>query len=251
MWLLAKNPARDTHKCVYKYKTMNSFSLVSASPECGGKCRACEAIGARVRTQVRIISRICSHLPLPTAGAATFPDKRGRLTLLIHLTKQASNTIKTMISFFLSVSFPRTRWQANCVFRSIATRKHNETLCLWLGKCRALRGDRGMLAYTGQNHFTCLLTLAPSDGYRRHLPRQAGTAFYVSHFVIFRFCSYLLFIFTCLLTHFYSVALLLEKRFACFPSSGEGLKLAFFPLFPDKRGRLFCVSHFNIFWFHS
>ena len=45
--------------------------------------------------------------------------------------------IKTIISFFPSVSFPRTRWQANCVFRSTATRKRNETLCLWLGKRRA------------------------------------------------------------------------------------------------------------------
>ena len=31
------------------------------------------------------------------------------------------------------------------------------------------------------------------------------------------------------LTHFYSVAPLLEKRFACFPSSGDGLRFAFFP----------------------
>ena len=38
-----------------------------------------------------------------------------------------------MISFFLNVSFPRNRWQANCVFRSIATRKRNETLRLWPG----------------------------------------------------------------------------------------------------------------------
>ena len=37
------------------------------------------------------------------------------------------------IFFFLSVSFPRTRRQANCVFRSIATRKRNETLRLWPG----------------------------------------------------------------------------------------------------------------------
>ena len=30
------------------------------------------------------------------------------------------------------------------------------------------------------------------------------------------------------LTHFYSVALLLEKWFACFPTSGDGLRLAFY-----------------------
>ncbi len=28
----------------------------------------------------------------------------------------------------------------------------------------SLRGDRGKSAYIGQNHFTCLLTLTPSDG---------------------------------------------------------------------------------------
>ena len=54
MWLLAKNPARDTHKCVYKYKTRLFSSLVSASPEHGGKCRACEAKGASLSTQVKI-----------------------------------------------------------------------------------------------------------------------------------------------------------------------------------------------------
>ena len=59
--------------------------------------------------------------------------------------------------FFLIISFPRIRREANCVFRSIATRKHNETLCLWLGKCRALRGDRGKCAYTGQNINTHIL----------------------------------------------------------------------------------------------
>ena len=62
--------------------------------------------------------------------------------------------IKIMNPFFLSVSFPRTRREVP-----------------------SLRGDRGMLAYTGQNYFgvlpiliisilMCLLTLAPSDGLR-------------------------------------------------------------------------------------
>ena len=55
-----------------------------------------------------------------------------------------------MNSFFLSVSFPRIRWQANCVFRSVATQKHNETLRLWPGSA-GLRGERGKGAYTGKN----------------------------------------------------------------------------------------------------
>ena len=41
--------------------------------------------------------------------------------------------IKNYNSFFLSVSLPRNRWQANCVFRSVETRKCNETLRLWPG----------------------------------------------------------------------------------------------------------------------
>ena len=40
------------------------------------------------------------------------------------------------------------------------------------------------------------------------------------------------------LTHFYSVALLLEKWFACLPTSGDSLRLAYFRLFSDKRGKL-------------
>ena len=43
----------------------------------------------------------------------------------------------------------------------------------------SLRGDRGMLVYTGQNRFfSVLLTLAPSEGF-----------FYVRYFHIFRFHS--------------------------------------------------------------
>ena len=37
------------------------------------------------------------------------------------------------------------------------------------------------------------------------------------------------------LTHFYSVALLLEKWFACFPTSGDGLSVFILPLFPIMR----------------
>ena len=34
---------------------------MSASPELGGKCRACEAIGASWRTQVKIIFECLTH----------------------------------------------------------------------------------------------------------------------------------------------------------------------------------------------
>ena len=77
----------------------------------------------------------------PSGGfAATFPDKRGRLTVCI-LSFYGNNQVllfKNMNSFFLNVSFPRTRREVP-----------------------SLRGDRGKLAYTGQNHFPFLLTLAP------------------------------------------------------------------------------------------
>ena len=69
---------------------------MSASPEHGGKCRACEAIGACLRTQLRILFVGFAHtyffilmflLTLaPSDGfAATFPDKRGRLTICMPL----------------------------------------------------------------------------------------------------------------------------------------------------------------------
>ena len=64
------------------------------------------------------------------------------------------------------------------------------------GKCRALRGDRGKLAYTGQNR--CFFGFAHT-----------------------------IFILSFLLT------------LAPFVSSAD--------TFPDKRGQLFCMSHFDIF----
>ncbi len=57
---------------------------MSASPERGGKCRACEAIGASLRTQVRIIlSCLLTLTPFVNLTVDTFPDKRGRLTFPI------------------------------------------------------------------------------------------------------------------------------------------------------------------------
>ena len=55
--------------------------------------------------------------------------------------------------------------------------------------------------------FIFLLQLAPSDGLRLHtfLSLKAKR-----------------------ITHFYSVALLLEKWFACFPTSGDGFRFAFY-----------------------
>ena len=67
---------------------------MSASPEYGGKCRACEAIGASVRTQVKIIFECFTHTisilsfiltlaPSVNLTVDTFPDTQGRLTFSI------------------------------------------------------------------------------------------------------------------------------------------------------------------------
>ena len=60
------------------------------SPERGGKCRACETIGARMCTQVRIVLSIflifisiltflLTLAPFGNLSVDTFPDKRGQL----------------------------------------------------------------------------------------------------------------------------------------------------------------------------
>ena len=71
----------------------------------------------------------------------------------------------------------------------------------------------------------CLLTLTPFDGSADTLAKAKR------------------------LTHFYSVAPLPGKWFACFPTSGDSLRFVFFRLSPTRRGRLFCMSHFFIFIF--
>ena len=127
-----------------------------------------------------------------------------------------------MISFFLSVRFPRTRREVP-----------------------SLRGDRGKSAYTSQNHSFVSTHACPFRRLRRHLPRSRGRLFCES-FPYFSILLILFSIFLCLptltpfvssadtlakakrLTHFYSVAPLLEKRFACFPTSGDSLRPLFF-----------------------
>ena len=105
-----------------------------------------------------------------------------------------------MNSFFLSVSFPRIRWQANCVFRSVATRKHNETLRLWPGSAEPCEAIGARVRTQVRIFNTCILC--------QILTAPVGR--------VWR------------LTHFYSVALLLEKRFACHHS----IPYFFITLFP-------------------
>ena len=95
-----------------------------------------------------------------------------------------------MISFFLSVRFPRTRWQANCVFRSIATRKHNETLRLWPGSAEHSEAI-GARVRTQVKIFFCFCYNLPLPSTCRLTPSPcAGKAFCLSHFFIFRFSLY-------------------------------------------------------------
>ena len=104
--------------------------------------------------------RFCSRLP---------PDKRGQLTVyILSFCNKTSGDgfFAWVISLFLFLLYK--------TINSFSLVSASPELG---GKCRARRGDRGMLAYTGQNYFgvlpiliisilMCLLTLAPSDGLR-------------------------------------------------------------------------------------
>ena len=52
------------------------------------------------------------------------------------------------------------------------------------------------------------------------------------------------------LTHFYSVASLLEKWFACFPTSGDGLRFPILSFIFHHAKTIFCMNHFIIFRFY-
>ena len=73
------------------------------------------------------------------------------------------------------------------------------------GKCRACEAIGAGLRTQVKTILPCLLTLAPSDGSAATLAKAKR------------------------LTHFYSVASLLEKWFACFPTSGDGFRFVYFP----------------------
>ena len=101
-----------------------------------------------------------SRLPLSSAPLTLSPTSGDSFQFVFFLlyTDLAVNIFmkKLRILLPLVVRFPRTRREVP-----------------------SLRGDRGMLVYTGQNRFfSVLLTLAPFDGY-----------FCVSHFLIFHFHS--------------------------------------------------------------
>ena len=74
-----------------------------------------------------------------------------------------------MNSFFLSISCPRLRWQANCVFRSIATRKRNETLRLWPRSAEPCEAIGASLRTKVRVIFTCMTHLYFSFYIRKRL----------------------------------------------------------------------------------
>ena len=190
---------------------MNSFFLSgSLPPNAEGSAEPCEAIGACLRTQVRICNtyNLCLDSSLYLVlFYSSIPD---RLLRPFKNDRQVFNTVP--YEFFRAYSlFPLS-------FTSPELG----------GKCRALRGDRGKGAYTSQNINTCILC--------QILTAPVGR--------VWR------------LTHFYSVALLLEKRFACHHSAPYFF-ISLFPtafydrsrmtgryLIPFRKKRFFCFcSH--------
>ena len=84
---------------------------MSASPELGGKCRACEAIGACLRTQVRIVFSFSSYLfsillfllilaPSVNLSVDTFPVCRDGF--LVESFWYFSLLLRLIIYFYLS-----------------------------------------------------------------------------------------------------------------------------------------------------
>ena len=126
----------------------------------------------------------------------------------IHKKASVNAIYKNIISFFLNVSFPRIQWKVNCVFRSIATRKHNSLAFDWeVRDCKAIGAS---VCTKVRIVLSTLLTL--------------------------------IFILPFLLTLICILSFLLQLA----PFVNLTVDT-----FPDKRGRLFCVSHFNIFCFYS
>ena len=118
------------------------------------------------------------------------------------------------LSFFkidssLVVRFPRTRWQANCVFRSVATRKHNETLRLWPGSAEQSEAI-GARVRTQVRAFKSY-NLCPDSSLRSRMTGKYLMLLRKKPF--FRFCSHLP---------------LPSASLTPSPTSGEGLRFVFF-----------------------
>ena len=109
----------------------------------------------------------------------------------------------------LVVRFPRTRWQANCVFRSVATRKHNETLRLWPGSAEQSEAI-GARVRTQVRAFKSY-NLCPDSSLRSRMTGKYLMLLRKKPF--FRFCSHLP---------------LPSASLTPSPTSGEGLRFVFF-----------------------
>ena len=108
-----------------------------------------------------------------------------------------------MNSFFLSVSFPRTRREVP-----------------------SIAGRKGQVCVHRSKFLMYLLQFAPSVNLTVDTLAKVKS-----------------------LTHFCSVALLPGRWFACFPTNGDGLRLAFFPLFPSAGEAAFLYESFHYFGF--
>ena len=135
--------------------------------------------------------RFCSHLPLPTANAATFPDKRGQLTfrILFCLVKKSLYTVG----------------------------KRNSLVPSFLSGGQNRNDDR-------RKEYNLTLSKESGSGYRKiHL--ISPTSAWILTAPVGRVWR---------LTHFYSVALLLEKWFACHHSIPYFFILVFPTAFYDR-----------------
>ena len=63
--------SQENHTTLQNYESFVPWPLLPPNTE--GSAEPSEAIGASLRTQVKIISRFCSHLPFPTAPPPPSP----------------------------------------------------------------------------------------------------------------------------------------------------------------------------------
>ena len=100
---------------------MNSFFLIRSLPPLRGKCRACEAIGAIWRTQVRIFKSciLCldSSLRSKMTGKYLYCSVRNSFTCLLTLAPSVNLTVDTLakakrLTHFCSVAPLPEKWFA-------------------------------------------------------------------------------------------------------------------------------------------
>ena len=103
----------------------------------------CSSTGNRNKSHSPAYKIFFSHLPLSSASLTLSPDKRGQLAfcMLCFFFKLVGTVFLYDSFLYFCFYYIKTIILSSLVSASPALG----------GKCRALRGDRGMFAYTGQN----------------------------------------------------------------------------------------------------